>query len=321
MKKETKRYMLIEFAGCEERVLNSKEEYDNLINTINKHNSKKNKTYIFGNVSCTKKDGKYFVVIRKYHKLTEKMGITELDNMTSNMTFDELVMTYSDILFTKIHEGYVPDIHIAYLEDKNAKDKTSEDVDRGIKYLPILFRDDVMLLNKQYVYKCLAYYVRTRNYGFFLDLATEFEAFHDVSEQIENLRVAVNKVRYEGYDETMLYRAAKYLYDDLIVERDKTTRVVRDNDGNVQISRRRQRDYGFFIKDYGMKKSKRVSPLYYNPSYPQIIQNQVVEEEYDDYDDKLQEDYALTSWDQDNGDVHEDYQVEYDYKLRRYVRK
>ena len=321
MKKETKRYMLIEFAGCEERVLNSKEEYDNLINTINKHNSKKNKTYIFGNVSCTKKDGKYFVVIRKYHKLTEKMGITELDNMTSNMTFDELVMTYSDKLFTKIHEGYVPDIHIAYLEDKNAKDKTSEDVDRGIKYLPILFRDDVMLLNKQYVYKCLAYYVRTRNYGFFLDLATEFEAFHDVSEQIENLRVAVNKVRYEGYDETMLYRAAKYLYDDLIVERDKTTRVVRDNDGNVQISRRRQRDYGFFIKDYGMKKSKRVSPLYYNPSYPQIIQNQVVEEEYDDYDDKLQEDYALTSWDQDNGDVHEDYQVEYDYKLRRYVRK
>lgn len=321
MKKETKRYMLIEFAGCEERVLNSREEYDNLINTINKHNNRKNKTYIFGNVSCTKKDGKYFVVIRKYHKLTEKMGITELDNMTSNMTFDELVMTYSDILFTKIHEGYVPDIHIAYLEDKNAKDKTSEDVDRGIKYLPILFRDDVMLLNKQYVYKCLAYYVRTRNYGFFLDLATEFEAFHDVSEQIENLRVAVNKVRYEGYDETMLYRAAKYLYDDLIVERDKTTRVVRDNDGNVQISRRRQRDYGFFIKDYGMKKSKRVSPLYYNPSYPQIIQNQVVEEEYDDYDDKLQEDYALTSWDQDNGDVHEDYQVEYDYKLRRYVRK
>ena len=321
MKKETKRYMLIEFAGIEERVLNSKEEYDHLIATINKHNNRKNKTYVFGNVSCEKKDGKYYVRVRKYHKLTEKMGISELDNMTSNMSFEELVMTYRDQLFTKVSEGFVPDLHIAYLEDKNAKEKTSEDVDRGIKYLPILFQEDIMYLNKKYIFKCLAYYVRTRNYGFFLDLANEFDAYHDVSEQIEALRVAVNKVRYEGYDETLLYRAAKYLYEDLIVERDKTTRVVRDNDGNVQISRRRQRDFGFFIKDYGMKKSKRVSPLYYNPSYPQITENQVTEEVEDDYDDRLQEEYALTAWDQDNGDVYEDYQVEYDPQLRRYIRK
>lgn len=321
MKKETKRYMLIEFAGCEERVLNSKEEYQELLNTINKHNNRKNKTYIFGNVSCTKKDGKYYVIVRKYHKLTDKMGITELDDMTSKMNFEELVMTYSEQLFTKISEGYTPDIHIAYLEDKNSKEKTLEDVDRGIKYIPVLYKDDVCLLSKDYISKCLAYYVRTRNYGFFLDLANEFDAFHDVSEEIENLRVAVNKVRYEGYDEVLLFRAAKCLYDALVVERDKTTRVVRDNDGNVQISRRRQRDFGFFIKDYGMKKSKRPSPLYYNPSYPQIIQNQEVEEPEDDYDDKLQEEYALTAWDQDNGDVYEDYQVEYNHQLRRYIRK
>ena len=37
MKKETKRYMLIEFAGIEERVLNSKEEYDHLIATLTEH--------------------------------------------------------------------------------------------------------------------------------------------------------------------------------------------------------------------------------------------------------------------------------------------
>ena len=41
----------------------------------------------------------------------------------------------------------------------------------------------------------------------------------------------------------------------------------------------------------------------------------------DDYDDRLQEEYALTAWDQDNGVVHEDYQVEYDPQLRRYIRK
>ena len=321
MKKEMKRYMLTEFAGCEERVLNSKEEYDELLNVINKHNNRKNKKFIFGNVSCVKRDGKYYVTVRKYHKLTDKMGISELDNMTSNMTFDELVMTYRDQLFTKIDEGYVPDIHIAYLEDKNAKEKTTEDVDRGIKYIPVLYKNDIMFLNKDYIFRCLAYYVRTRNYGFFLDLATEFEAHHDVSEQIEAIRVAVNKVRYEGADEIMLYRAAKYLYEDLIVERDKTTRVVRDNDGNIQISRRRQRDFGFFIRDYGMKKSKRPSPLYYNQPYPQINVDNTSVEEFDDYDDKLQEDYALTAWDQDNGDVYEDYQVEYSHQLGRYIRK
>ena len=70
-----------------------------------------------------------------------------------------------------------------------------------------------------------------------------------------------------------------------------------------------------------MKKSKRVSPLYYNPSYPQITENQVTEEVEDDYDDRLQEEYALTAWDQNNGDVYEDYQVEYDPQLRRYIRK
>ena len=53
------------------------------------------------------------------------MGISELDNMTSNMSFEELVMTYRDQLFTKVSEGFVPDLHIAYLEDKNAKEKTN----------------------------------------------------------------------------------------------------------------------------------------------------------------------------------------------------
>ena len=98
MKKETKRYMLIEFAGCEERVLNSKEEYQELLDTINKHNNRKNKTYVFGNVSCTKKDGKYYVIVRKYHKLTDKMGITELDNMTTEAQRAEEIAALQSLL-------------------------------------------------------------------------------------------------------------------------------------------------------------------------------------------------------------------------------
>ena len=42
--------------------------------------------------------------------------------------------------------------------------------------------------------------------------------------------------------------------------------------------------------------------------------------EYDE-DDRLQEEYALMSWDQQNGDYYEDYEVEYDEKKRKFVRQ
>lgn len=320
MKKELKRYMLVEYAGSIERVLNSKEEYTGLIESINKHNNRKNKKYIFGNISCKVIDDKYYVIVHRYHKLTDKMGITDLDNMTSNMSEEELIRVYSDKVITKINEGFVPDINIAYLEDKNTKDKTDTDLDRGIRYIPVLYKGDVMYLNKEYIFKCMAYYLRMENYGFFLDLCNEFEANRDVSEEIENLRVAIDKVRFQGVDEIVIYYAARALYEALIVERDKTTRVVRNQDGSIQISRRRQRDFGFFIRDYGMKSSKRSVPTKYNKKYPEFVSTMSDEIEYDE-DDRLQEEYSLIAWDQDNGIVHEDYEVEYDTFQKKYVRK
>ena len=122
MKKELKRYFLVEYAGYEERVLNSKEEYEALLDIINKHNNKKKMKYIFGNISVRVENGKYFVLVNKYRKLTEKTTISELDDLTCEMNYYELMNYFKDKLVTKVSEGYLPDINIAYLEDKNVKE-------------------------------------------------------------------------------------------------------------------------------------------------------------------------------------------------------
>ena len=320
MKKELKRYFLAEYAGYEERILDTREEYLALLDIINKHNNKKNKKYIFGNISYRVIDGKYYVLVNKYHKLTDKMQISKLDDLTCEMTYYELINTFKDKLVTKIDEGYLPDINIAYLEDKNSKDKREDDYDRAIRYIPVLYKHDVMYMNKEYIFKCMAYYLRNKHYNFFLDLANEFDLNRAVSEEIEALRIAIDKVRFQGEDESIIFRAAKALYEALILERDKTTRVVRDENGNIQISRRRKRDFGFFIRDYGMKSSKRTSPVKYNQKQIEVKHFMDDEVEYDE-EDRLQEEYALMNWDQQNDIYYEDYEVEYDEKQQKFVRK
>ena len=319
MKKEQKRYMLVEYVGFEERFLNSKEEYTELLNFINKHNNRKNKKIVFGNVSCNMlSDGRLHVLVHKYHKLTDKMCISDLDSMTSNLNEEELISLFKNQLFTKINEGFIPDINIAYFEDKNANDKTSEDLDRGIKYIPVLYRDDVKFLDRDYISKCLSYYSNMRKYGFFLDLCDEFETSKNVSYEIGLLREWINRAKYENGFDTYIYQGARALYDAIIYERERSTRVIRDENGNIQISRRRQRDFGFFVRDYGMKPSKKASPLKYNKPYPVISETKEFE---DDYDDRMQEEYAMMSWDQDNGDYYDGYQVEYDHYQRKFIRK
>ena len=63
------------------------------------------------------------------------------------------------------------------------------------------------------------------------------------------------------------------LFNNLIVERDSEGRIIRLSNGDYQISRRRLRDFGFFIRDYNMPDSKRILPTRYNKS--QIQSNEM----------------------------------------------
>ncbi len=262
-KKETKRYALVEYLGTVRREYSTKKEYDELLRTIEKYNNRKTHKHFYGNITSELKDGKISVIVHIYHRLSQKMGISDIDHFTEGFEEDELINYFSNVTSTKSVE---PDINICYFENKDAKDETQDEVhyDRRIKYLPILYKGDLPFLDKEYIRKCLIAHARNNDYGFFKDLAKEFAPYKVVEETIEELFSIVEKCKYEGYAPTEMSNVAYKLYNNLIVERDREGRIIRLPNGAYQISRRRQRDFGFFIRDYNMIDSRRKIPTRYN---------------------------------------------------------
>ena len=267
MKKETKRYSLVEYCGTRQRVYDSLEEYNNLLNIIEQNNRKKTTKYYFGNVTCVKSpEGKYIATIHLYNRLTLPKTITELDNETRDLTPKELAIKYQDKLKTK--KECTPDINISYFENKNSGEKEDIHYDRRIKYIPVLYKDDEKYLNPTYIKACLSCHAKNNDYDFFKGLANEFCIYHIVSEFTEDIWDAVDKVRYQGRDNFDMYRSALNLYNNLILERKPDASAIRDENGNYQISRRRQRDFGFYIRDYNIPPAKRKTPIKYNYNIP-----------------------------------------------------
>ena len=116
-------------------------------------------------------------------------------------------------------------------------------------------------------------HAKSLDYDFFKSLANEFCLYRVVIENIENLFEIVDKCRFQGYDPMYMAEYAYRLFNNLIVERDSEGRIIRLSNGDYQISRRRLRDFGFFIRDYNMPDSKRVLPTRYNKS--QIQSNEM----------------------------------------------
>lgn len=262
-KKETKRYAIVEYLGVARREYKTKQEYEEMLKTVERYNNRKTHKHFYGNITSELKDGKISVIVHVYHKLTEKMGISDIDHFTEGFEEQELTEYFRNSLSTKNIE---PDINICYFENKDAKDKKSDEVnyERRIKYLPILYKGDLPFLDKNYIKKCLMAHAKNNDYSFFKALASEFAPYKAVSESTEELWSIVDKCRYQGYEKMEMANTAYKLYMNLIVERDKEGRIIRLQNGEYQISRRRQRDFGFFIRDYNMVDSKRKIPTRYN---------------------------------------------------------
>lgn len=262
-KKETKRYALVEYLGTVKREYSTKEEYQEMLKTIERYNNRKTHKHFYGNITSKIKDGKISVLVHIYHRLTEKMTISDIDHFTEGFEEDELINYFKNITSTKNLE---PDINICYFENKNTEDEKSDEVhyERRIKYLPILYKGDLPFLDKNYIKKCLMAHANNNDYDFFKALASKFSPYKVVSERVEELWSIVDKCRYQGYESMEMASAAFRLYSNLIVERDREGRIIRLKNGEYQISRRRQRDFGFFIRDYNMVDSKRKIPTRYN---------------------------------------------------------
>ena len=91
----------------------------------------------------------------------------------------------------------------------------------------------------------------------------------------------------------------KNLLNKLIYERDKNDSLIRLDDGSYQLSQRRLRDFGMFIKYYNNPNKN--SPLEYN-GY--LIKDKIDREEFEqrceNEEDSRREYLALRRWDSFN---------------------
>ena len=261
-KKETKRYTLVEYAGKKEKVLNSKQEYDELVAKLKKSNDKRAHKYFFGNITCEQVGDTFVATVHLYNRLTDTMTISELDKLTTTMTEKELIEKFKDKLVTK--PDFTPDINVAYFEDKNKGEKESVHYDRRIKYIPVMYIDDIRYADEKYIKRCIEYHAKKKDTRFFKCLANEFESYRMVFQSVVALRELSNK--YDVSSGELYHVAADNLFFHLIVERGKNDHhLLRDEEtGAYLISRRRLRDFGMFIKNYEMPENKKRVPTRYN---------------------------------------------------------
>ncbi len=267
MKEEKKRYFLVEYYGNQRNaVVETKEEKDKLLNEVRKFNERKKSSFLLGNITVNQVGDKYYLTGHLYKKYTGRMTISEIDEFTSKYTEEELAMIFKDE--SMMINGCAPDINIAYLETTTPEDKKQTKYERGVRYIPVLYKDDLKYMDKSYIRKCLYFHAEIKDYEFFRDLANEFDVYHFVGDEIGELRQVIDKCINQGMDLTQLYIAANHLYEKFICEYERDESLTRLKDGQYQISRRRLRDFGFFVKFYNIRESKLNSPLRYNKPLP-----------------------------------------------------
>ena len=291
---EDNRYMIVEYLDSIE-VIMDKDDYNNFLDDLRKSNKSKMSTIISGNVSVVH-IGKRSIKAKyhRYHMLTPKTTISSLDDFTVQFDEEGLERVLKDRIITS--NDFYPDINIAYFEDKNKKLKTENDVDRRILYLPIVYINDIKYLDIKYIKRCLVYHSDNKDIDFFKALAYRFELYLSCMEEIESLYEAIEKVEYKNANSDLLYYASLKLLNKLIYERDKNDSLIRLDDGAYQLSKRRLRDFGMFMKYYNC--SIKNSPLEYNGH---LIKNKIEMQEYEhrfeNMEDSFNEYNAYNSWD------------------------
>ena len=293
MKKEQKRYFLIEYCGFKEVTYDTKEELDKALDDIRKYNNRKTSKYIVGNMTCNKMNYKYVLTAHLYRRLREKSTISDLDEFTSKYDEKGLIKVLYPRLLTanpdnnKPHVSYYPDINIAYFEDKDQDKKTKNDnVIRRIKYIPVLYKDDTKFLSEEYIRKCIVAHCFGEyiDFNFFYSLLAEFKDFRNCDEEYDELLSIIHKVEYGEYGVSNLYSATMNFYNAFISEREKDGSLTRLPDGSYQKSRRRLRDFGFYVKNYNSKSHKSPTAYAYTDNKTKLeeikrIRNEIIKDQ------------------------------------------
>lgn len=267
MKKEMKRYFLVEYYGNDRiTTVDTKKEVEELLDEVRKYNNRKNSKFLLGNIKVTSRNDKYDLEAHLYRKYTDRMTISELDSFTSQYSENELIEEFKDK--SLMIEDYKPDINIAYFETKDKDENGNREYEKGIKYIPVLYKDDLKYLDKEYILNCLFFHASIRDFDFFRDLANRFTLTHFVADEVSNLLEAVDMCENQNGDLNQVFYRASRLYNKIVLEYEKDESLSRNEKGEYIISKRRLRDFGFFIKNYNIRDAKKRNPFMYNITLP-----------------------------------------------------
>lgn len=250
MKKETKRYSLVEYLGKTYRVVDNNNQYNELVNFIKKINRRESSELFYGNLSKERVNDKYLVTIHLYNRLTPAMEISFIKNALLNCnSYRELCYYYEN----KTRE-YNPDIYIAYFETINKNMKTEKDCDVGIKPLELFFAQDSKYFEPSYIKQCFDFRASVGDMKFFKDLCNRICQDKSITQNIENLRKAINIYEVEKDYNNQVSTQAYKLYNFYICEKDKYGKILKNPNGKYETSTRRMYDIASFVRDYNMNR-------------------------------------------------------------------
>lgn len=261
--KELNRYFLVAYHGTKETIVQTRLEYEEMLSKIEKYNRKNTNKYIFGNIYTEVKEDGIHVISHVYDRLSNPITISEMLDYTTKYTKEEIATIYSDNSIMK--DGYIPDINIAYFQNKSKNNEQEDDVhyERRIKYVPMVYKDDKKYLSLGYIYKCIRYHADNGDYLFFRGLASELCFNKKVDKEIEDMFSIADKFENGLCDNDELYVTAKSLIQKYVAQRRKDGTYERDENGQKINSMRRILDVGMYVKYEGNMNLKK-SPLKYN---------------------------------------------------------
>ena len=257
------------------------------IDKYNQSESVKKAPFIYGNLTTQRgAKGEYILTTHLYHKLTERCDLKDLDKFTSNFNEDELIikMLFPETLDSKVNgirfrdkimsldgtyytngKTMYPDISIAYFMDEKednknrievtTKDKKGKDKKvkvstfKKIKYLPVMYKDDVPFMKRDIVKNALLERSSSKDVKFFRGLIEVFNLTHDSDKELDNLERSIDRVKYQDNPGLYKWKHGKHVYDE---------------NGYMKTDYRRKRDFGMYIRNYEAKLFKDPNNYSYN---------------------------------------------------------
>lgn len=277
MEKEERSYYLVSYCGTRETVVQTEQEYKQLSEEVKNYNNKAKNKYLLGNLSRETRSDGIHVVGHKYRKLNfhkkldpkSKRGaastIEEIQEFTTQYSKQQLASMFTT-KETGTPAGYIPDINVAYKNNRKTAGKKKEDqLDRRISYLQVMYSNDRDNFSIEYIIKKrLRYHVYSRDFGALKDLCNALCYNRESLEELEKVRIAIDKCQNQNYSLDALYEAASNLIRKYIAQINKAEgTIIYGEDGKPVNSKRRVYDIAEFFKFCGAMNQKHM-PFFYN---------------------------------------------------------